>query len=56
MDKLYSANEFAKKVGFSRLTIIRAIQNGKIKAYKLNKEYRIPESEIEKITVKGGNE
>lgn len=38
-----------KKLGFTRRTILSWINKGRIKAIKGLREYRIPESEIERL-------
>ncbi len=46
--KYLSPKEFAERVGLHKNTILKAIKEGRIKAYRLNRKViRIPESEIE---------
>ncbi len=47
--KLYRTGEAAKKLGVSKMTVLRWIKAGKLKAHKISKEYRVPESEIKRI-------
>ncbi|RLE57630.1 MAG: IS607 family transposase, partial [Thermoprotei archaeon] len=47
--RLYRTGEAAKRLGVTRMTILRWIKAGKIKAYKVGREHRIPESEIKRI-------
>ncbi len=44
--RLYRTGEVAKRLGVSTMTIRRWVKSGKIKAHKIGKEYRIPESEV----------
>ena len=44
--RLYRTGEVAKRLGVSSMTVRRWVKAGKIKARKIGKEYRIPESEI----------
>ena len=46
MTRLYRSGEVAKRLGVSTMTIRRWIKAGKIKAYQIGKEFRIPESEV----------
>ncbi|WP_394356123.1 IS607 family transposase [Thermococcus stetteri] len=46
MVRLYRTGEVAKRLGVSAMTIRRWVKSGKIKAHKIGKEYRIPESEV----------
>ena len=47
--KLYRTGEVAKKLGVSKMTVLRWIKSGKLKAHRIGKEYRVPESEIKGI-------
>ncbi|QDA31639.1 IS607 family transposase [Thermococcus indicus] len=47
--KLYRTGEVAKKLGVSKMTVLRWIKAGKLKAHRIGKEYRVPESEITRI-------
>jgi len=47
--RLYRTGEASKKLGVSKMTILRWIKSGKLKAHRIGKEYRVPESEIKKI-------
>jgi len=47
--KLYRTGEAAKKLGVSKMTVLRWIKAGKLKAHRIGKEYRVPESEIKRL-------
>lgn len=47
--KYYTVTQTAKELGFTRQTILNWINKGKVKAFRVIKEYRIPESEVERI-------
>ncbi|WP_297435403.1 IS607 family transposase [Thermococcus sp.] len=47
--RLYRTGEVAKKLGVSKMTVLRWIKSGKLKAHRIGKEYRVPESEILRI-------
>jgi len=47
--RLYRTGEVAKKLGVSKMTVLRWIKAGKLKAHRIGKEYRVPESEIKRI-------
>ena len=49
MIKLYRTGKVAKMLGVSRVTVIRWIKQGKIKAVRIGKEFRIPESEVKRL-------
>lgn len=49
MVKLYRTGEVAKKLGVSKMTVLRWIKAGKLQAHRIGKEYRVPESEIKRI-------
>ncbi|EHR79064.1 transposase [Thermococcus litoralis DSM 5473] len=44
--RLYRTGEVTKKLGVSTMTVRRWIKAGKIKAYQVGKEFRIPENEV----------
>ncbi|MFA4646549.1 IS607 family transposase [Pyrococcus kukulkanii] len=44
--RLYRTGEVAKRLGVSTMTVRRWIKAGKIKAYQIGREFRIPESEV----------
>ena len=46
MLKLYRTGEVARRLGISKMTVLRWIKSGKLKAYRIGKEYRVPESEV----------
>lgn len=45
--EFYSAEDLAKKLEVNIMTIYRYIKAGKLKAYKLGKEFRIDKKEFE---------
>ena len=45
----YTAKELADKLSFNVMTIYRYIDAGKLKAYKIGKEFRIEKSEFERF-------
>ena len=47
--KFYLVEELAKKLRVSNMTIYRYIDKGKVKAYKIGKEYRIEDIEFNKF-------
>ncbi|MCA6212753.1 IS607 family transposase [Thermococcus bergensis] len=47
--KLYRTGKAAQLLGISKPTLIRKIKTEEIKAYRVGKEYRIPESEIKRL-------
>ncbi|MHA1238805.1 MAG: IS607 family transposase [Candidatus Odinarchaeia archaeon] len=49
MVKLYRTGEAAKRLGVSKMTVLRWIKASKLKAYRIGKEYRVPESEVRRI-------
>lgn len=46
-------DEIAKELNFERHTIYKYIKNGKIKAVKFGKEYRVQDDEYKKIMENG---
>lgn len=46
-DRFYTSEELASKLKVNVMTIYRYIKSGKIKAYKLGKEFRVEHSEFE---------
>lgn len=46
---MYTVTQAAKELGFTRQTILSWINKGRIKAVKGLREYRIPDSEIERL-------
>lgn len=44
--EFYTAQDLAKKLGVNIMTIYRYIKAGKLKAYKIGKEYRIASTEF----------
>ena len=49
MTKLYRTGKVAEILGVNRVTVIRWIKQGKIKAVRVGKEYRIPEDEVKRL-------
>lgn len=47
--EFYLAEELAKKLRVNIMTIYRYIKAGKLKAYKIGKEFRIERSEFERF-------
>lgn len=47
--EFYLVEELAKKLRVSNMTIYRYIKAGKVKAYKIGKEFRIEEAEFNKF-------
>ncbi len=47
--EFYTAKEIADKLSLNVMTIYRYIDSGKLKAYKIGKEFRIDRSEFEKF-------
>lgn len=45
----YTAKELAEKLSMNVMTIYRYIEAGKLKAYKIGKEYRIDCDEFNKL-------
>lgn len=48
MEKLYTTEEIADILNYDVQTIRRLIREGKIKAYKAGKEYRVEENDLKK--------
>ena len=48
-DKMLTVTEVAKQFSVSRQTVLKWINNGKIKAVKVVKVYRIPKEEIDRL-------
>ena len=46
---MYTVTEVAKMFSVSRQSVLKWINNGKIKAVKVVKVYRIPKEEIERL-------
>lgn len=51
-DKFYTAKELAETLKLNVMTIYRNIKAGKLKAYKIGKEFRIDEPEFNKFLSK----
>jgi len=47
--KLYRTGKVAEILGVNRVTVIRWIKQGKIKAMRIGKEFRIPEDEVKRL-------
>lgn len=50
--QFYTAQELADNLGYNIMTIYRYIKNGKLKAYKTGKEFRINKEEFNKFLFK----
>lgn len=50
---MYSLNQVAKILGYSKRTIYRMINDKRIKAVRIGKQYRISEEEVERIKKEG---
>lgn len=48
-EQYYSIEEVAKLLKVAYLTVYRWIQDGKLKAYKAGKQYRIKNTELQKF-------
>jgi len=51
-EKLLTINEITEILKVSKLTIYRYIKAGKLPAYKVGRDYRVKESEFEKLLLK----
>jgi putative molybdopterin biosynthesis protein len=51
-EKYYTIEEVAKTLKVVYLTVYRWIQDGKLKAYKAGKQYRIEKSDLNKFIKK----
>jgi len=49
MKEYYTARELADKLSLNVMTIYRYINAGKLKAYKIGKEFRIGHADFEKF-------
>lgn len=49
--EFYKAEELAKKLRVNIMTVYRYIKAGKIKAYKMGKEFRIDNKEYSKFLI-----
>ena len=47
--QFYTAQELADLLGYNIMTIYRYIKAGKLKAYKMGKEFRIEKKEYQKF-------
>ncbi len=47
--KLYRTGKVAEMLGGNRVTVVRWIKQGKIKAVRVGKEFRIPEDEVKRL-------
>lgn len=45
----YSVNEVAARLGYKPITIYRNVWFGELEAYKIGKEYRIAQSQIDRF-------
>jgi excisionase family DNA binding protein len=49
MQEFYTAKEISDKLKLNVMTIYRYINSGKIKAYKIGKEFRVEKEEFEEF-------
>jgi len=49
MPKFYKPSEVAELLNYNKVTIIRRIHAGKIKAIKVRRDFRIPEEKVQKL-------
>ena len=47
--KLYRTGKVAEMLGVNRVTVIRWIKQGKIKAMRIGREFRVPENEVKRL-------
>ena len=47
--RMYRTGKIAELLGVHRVTVIRWIKQGKIKAVRIGREFRIPESEVKRL-------
>lgn len=47
--EFYKAEDLAEKLGVNIMTIYRYIKAGKLKAYKIGKEFRVKKEDFEKF-------
>lgn len=52
IEQFYTAEELAKALQVNIMTIYRYIKSGKLKAYKIGKEFRIDKNEFESFIKK----
>lgn len=50
---MYTIDELANLLRVSRITILRKVYNGNIKAVKIGKSWRISSEEVERLLTKG---
>ena len=50
--QFYTAKELAELLGFNIMTIYRYLKSGKLKAYKMGKEFRIDNTEFQSFLKK----
>jgi len=53
VEKLYKLSEFANLMGVARITVVKWIKQGKIRAVNIHGRWYIPESEYERL-IRGG--
>jgi len=51
-EQYYTIKEVAKMLKVAYLTVYRWIQDGKLKAYKAGKQYRIGKADLDKFLIK----
>jgi len=47
--KLYRTGKVAEMLGVHKVTVIRWIKQGKIRAVRIGKEFRVPEDEVKRL-------
>ena len=47
--KMYRTGKVAEMLGVNRVTVIRWIKQGKIKAMRIGREFRVPEDEVKRL-------
>lgn len=50
---MFTLKEVAEKLRVSYLTVYKAVQDGRIKAVKIGRDYRVTEEEVERIKKEG---
>ncbi len=53
-ERYLSTREFARILGASRVTVIKWIKSGRIRAYNVHGTWRIPAGEVERLLRQGG--
>lgn len=53
VEQMYTPEEAAEILGFKKRTIMEWLRNGKIRGVKMGKEWRITETELNRIQKEG---